>query len=209
MPKVLIVGNDPLISNMFLKRGWEVVKGHQEAPDLVQFTGGEDVSPSLYGEIEHPASFINPARDQREANVYLSYKDTPKAGICRGGQFLNVMNGGRMWQHVTNHTRTHSALDLDNGREYEVTSTHHQMMIPHESGRVLLIAAEGYTAAYKQCMEDGRENTVTNDKWDVESVFYGETKTLCFQPHPEYVGDDHECRDLYFTYLEQHLGLKA
>lgn len=209
MPKVLIIGHDGLITNMFLQRGWEVVEGHQDAPDLVQFTGGEDVSPNLYGEVAHPATFTNASRDQRESNVFLSYPDTPKAGICRGGQFLNVMNGGKMWQHVTNHTRPHLAIEPATGREFEVTSTHHQMMNPHQSGQVLLIASDDYRASYKQHMENGREKTVTNDLWDVESVFYEETKSLCFQPHPEYVPNDHECRDLYFQYLNQCFGLSA
>jgi len=101
--KVLIVGGDSIIANMFSKRGWDVTTNTLDPSiDLVQFTGGEDVTPSLYGEQAHAATSCNPARDDREAKIFLSFKNkVPMAGICRGAQFLNVMNKGSMWQHVT------------------------------------------------------------------------------------------------------------
>lgn len=203
MPKVLIVGRDFLIHKMFQERGWEVVSKTGEDPDLVQFTGGEDVSPSLYGELPHPATYSNPARDMLESVEFLRYMDTPKAGICRGGQFLNVMSGGSMWQHVDNHTQTHYAVG-SNIPVTEVTSTHHQMMRPSELAKVLLVSFPALST-YKQ----SAESTTLDDGEDVEVVFYEHTSSLCFQPHPEYVKDDHPCRDLYFNLLEEYLNLKA
>ena len=126
------------------------------------------------------------------------------AGICRGAQFLNVMNGGKMWQHVTGHavSKGHIATDLVSGEEVLVTSTHHQMMIPSAHGKVLAVAN---VAGHKYSYDKGEEGGVTPD---IEVVFYEDTKSLCFQPHPEYVGLDHPCQRLYFDYLEQFLGLK-
>lgn len=95
MPSVFIVGHkDYDITSMFLKQGWEISTNSEEA-DLLQFTGGEDVTPALYGEGKHPTTDNNPDRDAFESDVYHYYIDKPKAGICRGGQFLNVMNGAR------------------------------------------------------------------------------------------------------------------
>ncbi len=204
MRKVFIVGRDFGISSMFLRRGWEVVDYVDENIDLIQFTGGEDVDPSYYGEPRHPRTFSNPRRDAEEAAVYNEWVGkVSMAGICRGGQFLNVMNGGSMWQHVNNHAiaSTHTAYDYRD-KEVQVTSTHHQMMRARAGAMLLLSAKE--TTVFEDCdgpranMEHCLAPTI---KPDVEAVVYEDTSCLCFQPHPEYVPINHECQDLYFDYL--------
>lgn len=191
--KVYIVGGDYSIRNMYEIRGWGVVFDPYEA-DLIQFTGGEDVDPSYYKEEKHATTYSNPKRDAREAHIFNSLKEMPMAGICRGGQFLNVMCGGEMWQNVDGHTRSHVLRMVKTGETYEVTSTHHQMMRPPDGADVLAtanISTRRESATYK--------NTST-DFQDVEIVKYG--NKLCFQPHPEYVHRDHECQELFFNLLK-------
>lgn len=202
MPKVLVVGVDTLVSRMFLAQGWELASPLDEDIDLVQFTGGADVSPLLYGEQKHPATFNNPARDESEGNVFITFKDTPKAGICRGGQLLNVLSGGSMWQHVDNHTGSHLATDLLSGEEIMVTSTHHQMMCPSYEAQILM-HVNPCRSTYKQTAA----RTITDDASDIEALFYPNTNSLCFQPHPEYVLGS-ECCNLYFSYIEKFFNLK-
>ena len=201
MRKVYIVGRDYNVANMFLKQGWEVVNYIDKDIDLIQFTGGEDVDPSYYGQTKHPRTFSNPRRDAEEAGIFYEWQGhLPMAGICRGGQFLNVMNGGTMWQHVNNHglTKTHDALCLVTETVYQVTSTHHQMMIPSINGKVLL------TANLSTVREDA-DTVIEGVGTDIEAVYYGDTQSLCFQPHPEYVNINHECQVLYFEYLNRFL----
>lgn len=135
--RVFIVGSD-YSSNY--KKMWEN-RGVQAVPlmeqsDFLQFTGGADVSPDYYNQPLHPRSSCTPARDVREALIYSRAVklEIPMAGICRGAQFLNVMNGGTMWQHVDNHSihGTHKATNLITGEDVMVTSTHHQMMRPDD-----------------------------------------------------------------------------
>jgi len=66
----------------------------------VVFTGGADVSPFMYGEKKLSVTCNDEHRDEQEKLFFERYTKVPKVGICRGGQFLNVMNGGKMWQHV-------------------------------------------------------------------------------------------------------------
>src|SRR5262245_24070299 len=73
---------------------------------IVFFCGGADVSPSLYG--ERPASRtlgVEVARDQQERELFLRARaaNLPMIGICRGAQFLCVMAGGRLCQHLDGH----------------------------------------------------------------------------------------------------------
>lgn len=53
--------------------------------DIVVFTGGEDVTPSLYGAKAHPKSFYNPLRDKEEITMFNKIKPHQLVvGICRG-----------------------------------------------------------------------------------------------------------------------------
>ncbi|MCO6430926.1 MAG: gamma-glutamyl-gamma-aminobutyrate hydrolase family protein [Deltaproteobacteria bacterium] len=66
-------------------------------------TGGEDVSPQLYG--ENPHEKIGPvceSRDEIEKYLILSAKEEqkPVLGICRGMQIINVVLGGTLFQDL-------------------------------------------------------------------------------------------------------------
>lgn len=106
---------------------------------LVCFTGGHDVSPELYGH-ENLQSSTDSHRDQSEVLIFemaLKY-GIPMTGICRGSQFLNVMCGGTMVQHlVESHGGSHHLCVTHDGAEFEVTSSHHQMSVPGLKGEIL------------------------------------------------------------------------
>ena len=71
--------------------------------DGLLFTGGQDVSPQLYGEERRPAcGELCPARDalERELLNRALEQDKPILGICRGLQFLNAALGGTLYQDL-------------------------------------------------------------------------------------------------------------
>jgi carbamoylphosphate synthase small subunit len=186
---------------------------HPDEADWVLFTGGEDVDPAFYDEPRLQRTFSNPARDQREQVIFnhCVEEGIPMVGICRGGQFLNVMNGGRMWQDVNNHGGNHQMLIADGKKKtkmIEVTSTHHQMMIPTKEGKVLGI---GVTADGKPITTNriayGREVSGPMDpkEPDIEVVLYEKTRSLCFQPHPEFDFAPKECKEFFDRSVEEHI----
>ena len=99
------------------------------------------------------------------------------------------MSEGSMWQNVDNHGTSHKMTNLldiprsfvNSGAEIEVTSDHHQMMVPnHHYGEVLGIANMA-------TVFDAPKNVDRPaPEYDTEVVFYNHTQSLCFQPHPEY-----------------------
>lgn len=193
---------------MFHRRGLQGAD-HPDKADIVCFTGGEDVEPSLYGEknlVWHGRlmSHFNRERDEVDLRVFGYAHDKIKVGICRGGQLLNVANGGAMWQHVDGHAGgPHDLIDVSTGAVYHVTSTHHQMMRPGDNGLVLAVARE---ATMK--LRDGDEWHIEHDRQerpeelqDVEVIWYEDSKSLCFQPHPEF-GGAKQCTDYFFDLLE-------
>ncbi len=181
MHKVFIVNTNAQYDKMWLDLGFTIVASIEDA-DIVQFTGGSDVSPALYGQHKGERTHSNIGRDAQEVYSFIKAHEAglPMVGICRGGQFLNVMAGGQMFQHVEGHTRYHSVMLSDEVSDVGVgivTSTHHQMMRPNTNinHQLLVWAAEAH-----------------HDQQDTEVVFYPDSKLLCFQPHPEFGERDSE-----------------
>lgn len=196
MKKVYIVGGGfGGYSALFTSLGFQVVEKLEEA-DLACFTGGADVSPSLYGDRQHAFTGNDPVRDKAEMVAYAVIRDLdiPMVGICRGGQFLNVMSGGRMYQHVTEHTSDHSITDLQSGETILVSSTHHQMMMP--SSEAVLVASSTLGGTREWYEGQIFKKDVSNQ--DFEVVFYPQTKCLCFQPHPEFDYPEYSRMRSYF-----------
>lgn len=191
--KVFIVRPNFEYKELFTSYGWTLVKSLEEA-SLVLFTGGEDVSPSLYNETTHPRTGNNPVRDKSEQFIFNQAYEMgiPMVGICRGGQFLNVMNGGKMYQHVNNHaiSGTHEALVPGIGT-VKVTSTHHQMMRPNkDADHIVLMTAN--LSTQREYMRSDDPIIVAHSSHkplgdDTEAVYYPDTCCLCFQPHPEFI----------------------
>jgi gamma-glutamyl-gamma-aminobutyrate hydrolase PuuD len=202
---VYIVEPSVAYERMFKRNGWELTDIVGEA-DLVQFTGGEDVSPYLYDEKVHPTTHHNSQRDRKEARVFdlCSHLRIPMAGICRGGQFLNVMCGGKMYQHVNNHAigGTHMMVYLPTGQMIPVSSTHHQMMRPGWGAVTLGVASE---STFYEHMDGDSVNTYHPQRGeDIEALFYPAQRVLCYQPHPEYM-EGSECEQVYFDMIEERL----
>ena len=202
--KVYIIGGNDEYISMFESEGWKVVYDLLDA-DMLQFTGGEDVTPSIYGEKAHPTTDNNIERDLRERLIFnVAYKQgLPMAGICRGGQFLNVMCGGSLWQNVDGHGRTHVATDTITGENFNVTSTHHQMMVPALNGAEVVVEAQCST--YREHVPHNNSIKIFDDKMiDIEAVYYDKFNAFCFQPHPEFYGQE-DLKFRYMDYLEIYL----
>lgn len=209
--KVLVHGPGAfLYMRMFKMAGFGSTDDIDKAT-VICFTGGADVDPGLYGEKNlrmngRDMSITDKTRDEDDAMVFglgLANGAT-LVGICRGGQFLNVMNGGKMWQHVNGHAGgPHSLQDTITGEIVRVTSTHHQMMRPASDGQILAIARE---SSFKLADEDEWhiEHDGNEHLDDVEAVWYESSRSLCFQPHPEFPGVE-ETRAYFFSLLERHL----
>lgn len=207
MPKVLVVNGSPQYYKMFMDFGWEVFSDPTtDVPDLVCFTGGSDVSSSFYGEPKHPTAWSDIARDLEEQSIFKDCveMDIPMVGICRGGQFLNVMNGGKMFQDVSKHTRSHPIKDCFTGEVVFASSTHHQMMRPGHCSTLVATANEG---GYKEHMGDTGIIRSSKQEPDVEVVFYSNTASLCFQPHPEFYNQE-KLQEYFFSLIHRYLLIK-
>lgn len=163
-----------------------------EDAQLVVFTGGEDVTPALYGCKKHRTTHSNLDRDQKEQDIFnkINPKKQVCLGICRGSQFLCVMNGGKLVQNVTGHATGFTHAITDGDKIYQITSTHHQMQYPFD------LNADDYDLLFTSY--DVESNIYDGDKIDStaisdnepEIVLYHKTnlpKCLAVQGHPEMI----------------------
>jgi putative glutamine amidotransferase len=195
--KILVLANEGSGYHAIAEAcGMELVSSMEHA-DCVMFTGGEDISPELYGEERHPAtSPPNLPRETKEKHIFQHCLDNnkPMIGICRGSQFLCAMSGGKLHQHVKGHAvySGHLITTIDD-RVFPVTSTHHQMMdIRPIQGVIPLAAREGPDSVFG---------------FDPEVVWFPLTKCLAVQYHPEYMPADSEgykyFLELVGTYIKE------
>jgi putative glutamine amidotransferase len=73
-----------------------------ETCDGFLFTGGQDVTPELYGAKNGLSLIPSPERDKLEMLLLSKALPSEKAilGICRGLQLINVFLGGTLWQDL-------------------------------------------------------------------------------------------------------------
>lgn len=195
--RVMVIGGRDYIKLFQDEGGFEVVDSN---PDLICFTGGADVHPSVYGHKQnHYTMYTSMTRDTHENELFDTYKDIPKIGICRGAQLLCALSGGSLYQHVNHHTHGHIAT-TDTGIDMYVTSTHHQMMNPLGVDHKVLMAAEPIATEYWI-----ERDKVSKPPIDYEVVYFPNTKSLCHQPHPERMEPTSPYRLWFFETVNQLL----
>lgn len=137
-------------------------------------------------------AYSNIARDIEEKAIFeeaVKNKTKLILGVCRGSQFLCVMNGGMLIQDCGNHAMfgTHEIVYGD--KIYEITSTHHQMQYPFN------LSKDKYNILAYPPRRRSRHYTIDEIKQDIgkievepEIVVYNtskKTKSLAIQGHPE------------------------
>ena len=135
------------------------------AMDGLLLTGGADVDPARYGREVAGSVEVEPDRDDLEADAWRTAleRDVPILGICRGFQYVNVLSGGTLVQHLDGHeglgwssgpptmhplrvvpgTRLARILFPTNvgGGVLQVNSYHHQGVLPADLAPGLVVSA--------------------------------------------------------------------
>ena len=190
----LIIPTDCGVSRVFLPLVDSVLEYPDKITknDIVLFEGGTDVNPSLYGDPKGSRTgFSDHQRDAKEWKFFNLAQEAGAfcLGICRGAQFLTALSGGKLFQDVTGHTSDHAIL-TDEGKEFYVTSTHHQMCNPFNlpDGYFELIAWS--IPRRSKYYLKGEDKEVEEPPVEPEIIWYPKTRSLAIQGHPEYLVDN-------------------
>ena len=177
---------------------------------LILFTGGEDVSPKLYGETS-PKNFCrnNPNRDRKEKLIFKrAIRNKIKmTGICRGAQFLNVMAGGKLVHHFEGHASlgTHGLACSKNDKIIQVNSLHHQMIIPPSDGYIIAWSPNKLSEYYL-----GDKDLAM--RWpgpEVEGIYLPKIRACAVQGHPEMMPKESEGFVFYRQMVADFLDMSA
>jgi gamma-glutamyl-gamma-aminobutyrate hydrolase PuuD len=169
---------------------------------LLILHGGEDISPSIYGEVPVYTGAPEKPSPRDEIEMCLVKRawelGIPVLGICRGAQLVCAMLGGKLYQHVSGHTTGGHRMFIpsEGNRAIVTNSFHHQMMIPKD-GEVL--AHAGHYSAIR-FRESGEEMEAITEP---EVVFWEKARTLAVQGHPEW--DEHRNTKGIYAYTKAKL----
>ncbi len=131
--------------------------------DGLLLTGGDDITPTRYGEAPHPAVVeAEPGRDEFELALVKAARERrmPIFAICRGIQVLNVAFGGTLVQDIP--SQIHGALT-------------HALKVPPN---------EPYTLAHEVWLEKGSllsnlmRERLSDDACEVNSRHHQAVKTV-------------------------------
>lgn len=198
---IAIVGSksygDPIKHIDGLVSGVKFLSKHPEQVALVMFTGGEDIHPSFYNGVDiRSLCSTNIKRDEMEQKIFkFCLKHNIKmTGICRGIQFLNVMAGGFMYQHITNHAGVvHRAYFPCDNTIRDVTSTHHQLVGLPTNAIPIAWAPLKRSDIYigPQGFEDDQPDH------EIEAAIFPNINAMGVQYHPEMMKENDTCRIHY------------
>ena len=173
--------------------------------DGILFTGGPDVDPGLYGQVNNGSLEPDPGRDATELLLAraAAASRVPILGICRGQQMINVALNGTLIQDMAGHDQkahgrprdeiTHSveiverssalAKIASGSSEIPVNSFHHQVI-----GRV----GEGLKVTARS-PEDGHIEGIESEDGSIVAV----------QCHPEHLTEHAWARELFRDLVER------
>lgn len=194
MKRIYIVGN-----NLDYARWIKNVKitNIPEEADIYLYTGGADVAAKLYGEKNGKYTYSNIERDKREFDFYNKYNNSNNKlniGICRGAQFLHVMDNEKLIQHVTGHTNNEHQIETITGETFYVASDHHQMLLANKTD-LIAWSKEKLSNIYL----NGNNEEYENIKYETEIC--QKNNNLKIQFHPEWPSTSSEKLHEFLNYL--------
>ncbi|RYG34428.1 gamma-glutamyl-gamma-aminobutyrate hydrolase family protein [bacterium] len=162
--------------------------------------GGLDMDAAHWGEANHPKSELqDPSRWESERALYEALPEAvPILGICYGCQFLNVVRGGSLIQHLPDELGNEShgggnlqTYGIDSGSKFAtvagVTETQGQSWHHQAIGRL----GEGLRVVSEH--EDGTVEAIesTDERW-----------LLAAQWHPERTPESEATQNLFRAFIQ-------
>ena len=171
------------------------------------FTGGQDISPSLYNEKKSDkCGHQCEPRDVMESKLFkiLLDLDKPALGICRGIQLFNALLGGNLYQDIP--TEYSCSFLHEQASPYDIPS--HCVDISKDTpfGKLLEADSLRVNSYHHQAIKNlSSELTVmaTSEDGLVEAVYMpGKKYIWAVQWHPEFTLKESSTRKLFSSFVE-------
>lgn len=160
--------------------------------DFLMLTGGADIHPKYYGHVpsartQHWEGYTRDMLEHELAQACI-LADIPIIGICRGAQWLTILSGGSLIQHVTGHNGGTHKITTHEGEEYQVSSAHHQMCNLSGLDKNLIAWSDNVSTMY---LGSGDKVLFPKGLTKEPEIFYlPQVRGFCVQGHPEFMPID-------------------
>lgn len=163
--------------------------------DLIVFTGGEDISPTLYGKpfdldsLDFSDMYVYNA--ERDVSDYLLMRyaldnDIPVLGICRGMQMLAIGSGYRLIEDIPSYYTSNGVSDAVMHRAVDGGYSFHEVFVESSDNHGLFDSGEAFIVASSH-----------HQAVDMSSMYLGSGSTSCvsFTAFDRSVGCLDDCLD--------------
>lgn len=181
--------------------------------DGILFTGGQDVSPSLYN--EEPHMVIGPTSPERDASEVWIFNEAmkqkkPILGVCRGMQLINIVLGGSLYQDLSENPE----ITIQHQQKTQTIHPTHSITVKEGTCLSKIYQTGDYVnSVHHQVLKDiapGVNITAWSQDNVVEAIEYMEDgqSIVGLQWHPELNAHLHNPRSLaVFQDLVERAGL--
>jgi len=160
--------------------------------DGIIFTGGHDISPSIYGEEKsEKCGEVITQRDILECELMTRAidADKPILGICRGMQMLNALSGGTLYQDLPSQFKT----DITHGQKPPYNIPIHDVKVEKDSLLYSIVGCDtlSVNSHHHQAIKDlspKLKPAAYAADGIIEAVYMEDKKfVLALQWHPEFL----------------------
>lgn len=176
-----------------------------EMVDGLLISGGNDVSPKMYGSTENKCGTLDLNRDAMEKCLLEKAleKDMPVLGICRGVQLMNAALGGTLHQDLPSEGYpNHTIVDFKRNQATHTVDVKENTLL----AKILGSGELGVNSFHHQAADqlaDGLEAAAVSKEGIVESVYMpGKKFVLAVQWHPEMMYDSEVHKKIFDAFIE-------
>ena len=208
---VYIVTHNTELNKTFEEYGYTIVHSGRMA-DMIVFNRSQNVMPGMYGHDFGVSSVTNKANDYKERDIWKHWvlkKGKPVVGIGNGSHMVHVLNGGTLFQKVTNHLDDHEVMHInEEGDLVDILSTtsNHTQSMKQDIDLIPILYAPKLSEINTQFFEKKVVNL--NGLDDLEAAWYPETKSIAWQPEIQKNRNQKDFKkstDLFFITIERLL----
>ena len=175
-----------------------------EMVDGLLVSGGNDVSPEMYGSKENKCGTLDLNRDAMEKCLLEKAleKDMPVLGICRGVQLMNAALGGTLHQDLPSAGYpNHTIIDFSRNTATHTVEVKENTLL----AEILGCGELGVNSFHHQAADqlaDGLEAAAVSKEGIVESVYMpGKKFVLAVQWHPEMMYDSEVHKKIFDAFV--------
>jgi Predicted glutamine amidotransferases len=185
----------------------EKARDYIKLVDKVLLTGGEDVSPQLYG--EEPHNYLGKTSLERDffelAVIEAAIEENkPILGVCRGLQILNVKFGGSLYQDLRLSDSTLKHMQVPTKQEFPIHSISVDQTSPLNFLGEKYFVNSFHHQAIKKLANNFKPIAKASDDI-IEAVIDQEKRILGIQWHPEVTWKNNSQDKKIFEYFLEKL----